>query len=77
MKEQCACRNQVYFSVVMVQRDSRLRSAHGVRGRSLSVPLEDSFAFQIPLALPFFSSLWVAGKRLPQRQRSPRHEGSR
>src|SRR5882724_8492073 len=31
MKEQCACRNQVYFSVAMVQRSSRLRSAQSPR----------------------------------------------
>jgi AraC family transcriptional regulator len=43
---------------------ARLRSAHAMRGRSMSVPPEDSFAFQIPLSLPWFSGLWVAGKRL-------------
>jgi AraC family transcriptional regulator len=44
---------------------SRLRSRHAVRGRSMSVPPEDSFTFQVTLSLPFFSGLWTAGKRLP------------
>jgi AraC family transcriptional regulator len=46
---------------------SRLRSPHAVRGRSMSVPPEDSFTFQVPLSLPFFSGLWTAGKRLPHK----------
>jgi AraC family transcriptional regulator len=45
---------------------SRLRSSHAIPGRSMSVPLEEAFAFQVPLSMPFFSGLWVAGKRLPQ-----------
>ncbi|MEJ1976978.1 MAG: hypothetical protein WDN49_13585 [Acetobacteraceae bacterium] len=45
---------------------SRLRSAQAVRGRSMSVPREDAFTFQVPLSMPFFSGLWQAGKHLPQ-----------
>jgi AraC family transcriptional regulator len=44
---------------------ARLRSTHAMRGRSMSVPVEESFTFQVPLAMPFFSGLWLAGKRLP------------
>jgi AraC family transcriptional regulator len=43
---------------------SRLRSTQALRGRSMSVPSEDAFTFQVPLSLPFFSGLWTAGKRL-------------
>lgn len=42
---------------------SRLRSSHPVRGRSLAVPPEEAFSFHVPLSLPFFSSLWTAGRR--------------
>jgi len=44
---------------------SRLRSTQAMRGRSMSVPPEEAFTFQVPLSLPFFSGLWTAGKRLP------------
>src|SRR5712691_8882949 len=44
---------------------ARLRSAHGLRGRSLAVPREEAFAFQVPLSQPFFSGIWIAGKRKP------------
>jgi AraC family transcriptional regulator len=43
---------------------SRLRSPAPRPGRSLSVPAEDSYAFQVPLALPFYSGLWISGKRV-------------
>jgi AraC family transcriptional regulator len=43
---------------------SRLRSNAPQRGRSLSVPAEDSYAFQTPLTLPFYSGLWISGKRI-------------
>ena len=42
---------------------SRIRSGHPMRGRSLSVPLEEAFSFHVPLAIPFFSNLWTAGRR--------------
>src|SRR5580698_11572661 len=42
---------------------SRMRSSHAMRGRSLAAPPEEAFAFHVPLALPFFSNLWTAGKR--------------
>lgn len=41
---------------------TRLRSARPMRGRSLSVPREEAFAFQVPLTSAFFSEAWVAGK---------------
>jgi AraC family transcriptional regulator len=43
---------------------TRLRSSTPPRGRSMSVPTEDSFAFQVPLTLPFYSGIWISGKRL-------------
>lgn len=43
---------------------SRLLSKAPQRGRSLSVPPEDAFAFQVPLKLPFFSGLWISGRRV-------------
>jgi AraC family transcriptional regulator len=42
---------------------SRMRSSHPMRGRSLAVPPEEAFAFHVPLAVPFFSDLWTAGRR--------------
>src|ERR1700685_1936474 len=42
---------------------SRMRSSRPMRGRSLAVPPEEAFAFHVPLAVPFFSNLWTAGKR--------------
>ena len=42
---------------------SRIRSAHPMRGRSLSVPQEEAFSFHVPLSVPFFSKLWTAGRR--------------
>jgi AraC family transcriptional regulator len=42
---------------------SRIRSAHPLRGRSLSVPSEEAFSFHVPLSVPFFSKLWTAGRR--------------
>ena len=47
---------------------SRMRSAYPMRGRSLAVPLENSFAFHVPLSAMFFSHLWVGGnpKTLPR-----------
>src|SRR6202167_4077752 len=41
---------------------SRMRSSRPMRGRSLAVPAEEAFAFHVPLSLPFFSSLWTAGR---------------
>jgi hypothetical protein len=32
-------------------------------GRSLAVPPQESFAFHVPLSVPFFSDLWTAGRR--------------
>ena len=34
-----------------------------MRGRSLAVQPEEAFAFHVPLAVPFFSNLWTAGRR--------------
>jgi AraC family transcriptional regulator len=34
-----------------------------MRGRSLTVPQEEAFSFHVPLSLPFFSTLWTAGRR--------------
>lgn len=47
---------------------SRMRSNQPMRGRSLAVPPEAAFSFHVPLTAPFFSDLWMAGKRktLPQ-----------
>jgi AraC family transcriptional regulator len=42
---------------------SRMRSGHAMRGRSLTVPQEEAFAFHVPLSLPFFTKLWTAGQR--------------
>src|ERR1700723_4659 len=42
---------------------SRMRSRLPMRGRSLAVPPEESFAFHVPLSVPFFSDLWTAGRR--------------
>jgi AraC family transcriptional regulator len=42
---------------------SRMRSDHPMRGRSLAVPPEAAFSFHVPLTPPFFSDLWMAGKR--------------
>ena len=42
---------------------SRMRSDHAARGRSLAVPSEAAFSFHVPISGPFFSDLWVAGKR--------------
>src|SRR6202035_4248006 len=32
-------------------------------GRSMAVSPEESFAFHVPLSVPFFSNLWTAGRR--------------
>jgi AraC-like DNA-binding protein len=42
---------------------SRMRSDQPMRGRSMAVPPEAAFSFHVPLAAPFFSDLWLAGKR--------------
>src|SRR3984957_1654107 len=42
---------------------SRMRNSRPMRGRSLAVPPEESFAFHVPLSVPFFSDLWTAGRR--------------
>jgi AraC family transcriptional regulator len=42
---------------------SRMRSNRPTRGRSLAAPPEEAFAFHVPLAVPFFSSLWTVGRR--------------
>ncbi len=41
---------------------SRMRSSYAMRGRSLTVPQEEAFAFHVPLSLPFFTKLWTAGR---------------
>ena len=42
---------------------SRMQSGRPMRSRSLAAPPEEAFAFHVPLAVPFFSNLWTAGKR--------------
>lgn len=42
---------------------SRMRSDHVMCGRSLAVPPDAAFSFHVPLTVPFFSDLWLAGKR--------------
>ncbi len=42
---------------------SRMHSDLPMRGRSMAVPPETAYSFHIPLAVPFFSDLWMAGKR--------------
>ncbi len=42
---------------------SRMRSSCPMRGRSLAASPEEAFAFHVPLSVPFFSSLWTAGRR--------------
>jgi AraC family transcriptional regulator len=42
---------------------SRMQSSRPMRGRSLAVPQEEAFSFHVPLSVPFFSSLWTAGRR--------------
>src|SRR5271170_3815637 len=42
---------------------SRMRCSRPMRGRSLAVPQEEAFSFHVPLSVPFFSSLWTAGRR--------------
>lgn len=42
---------------------TRMRSGHAMRARSLTVPPEEAFSFHVPLSLPFFTDLWVAGRR--------------
>jgi AraC-like DNA-binding protein len=42
---------------------SRMRSNRPMRGRNLAATPEEAFAFHVPLAVPFFSKLWTAGKR--------------
>jgi AraC family transcriptional regulator len=41
---------------------SRLTSSVAVRGRSMAVPQEETFAFHVPLSAHFFSNLWVGGR---------------
>ena len=42
---------------------SRMQSRRPTRSRSLPARPEEAFAFHVPLAVPFFSNLWTAGKR--------------
>jgi hypothetical protein len=42
---------------------SRMQSSRPMRSRSLPAPPEEAFAFHVPLAVPFFSNFWTAGKR--------------
>jgi len=42
---------------------SRMRSASAARGRSLAVPCEAAFSFHVPMSVPFFSDLWMGGRR--------------
>ena len=40
-----------------------MRSTSAALGRSLTVPCEAAFSFHVPMSVPFFSDLWVGGKR--------------
>src|ERR1700722_13037080 len=42
---------------------SRMHITQPMRGRSLAVRPEAAFSFHVPLTVPFFSELWMAGKR--------------
>src|ERR1700733_11262283 len=42
---------------------SRMRSSRPMGGYSVAAPPEEAFAFHVPLAVPFFSNLWTAGRR--------------
>ena len=42
---------------------SRMRSDHPMRGRSMAVPAESAYSFHVPMTTPFFSDLWMDGKR--------------
>src|SRR5580692_7223685 len=42
---------------------SRMQNSLPMRSRSLAALPEDAFAFHVPLAVPYFSDLWTAGKR--------------
>jgi AraC family transcriptional regulator len=42
---------------------SHMRNSRPMGGRSVAVPPEEAFAFHVPLSMPFFSSLWTAGRR--------------
>jgi AraC-like DNA-binding protein len=42
---------------------SRMQSSRPMRGRSLATSPQEAFAFHVPLAVPFFSKLWTAGRR--------------
>src|SRR6266404_1106796 len=42
---------------------SRMRSDRPMRGLSLAVPPEAAFSFHVPLSAPFFSDLWMSGRR--------------
>src|SRR5258708_7606825 len=40
-----------------------MRRSQAMRGRSCPGPQEEAFAFHVPLSLPFFTDLWMAGRR--------------
>jgi AraC family transcriptional regulator len=42
---------------------SRMRCDHPMRGRSMAVPVESAYSFHVPMTAPFFSDLWMDGKR--------------
>jgi AraC family transcriptional regulator len=42
---------------------SRMRGDHPMRGRSMTVPPEAAYSFHVPMTAPFFSDLWMEGKR--------------
>jgi AraC-like DNA-binding protein len=42
---------------------SRMRGDHPMRGRSMTVPPEAAYSFHVPMSAPFFSDLWMEGKR--------------
>jgi AraC family transcriptional regulator len=42
---------------------SRMRSSQPTHSHSIGRPPEEAFAFWVPLAVPFFSNLWTAGRR--------------
>lgn len=42
---------------------THLKSKEALQGRSLDIPSEEAFAFQVPLSGPFFSTVWNCTRR--------------
>jgi AraC-like DNA-binding protein len=73
LEEILARRFQISTAATLVARPesavafTRLKSDQAQRGRSLDIPGDSAFAFQVPLQPSFFDEVWRAGKlqRLP------------